>query len=54
MEQLNRKNQPLIILLLVLFILILLSFIPKDAKVGSYNVKPVDMFSDVKPDVSTE
>jgi hypothetical protein len=39
-------------MLLVAFILVLLSFLPKDAKLGSYSLKPVDMFSDVKSDSS--
>lgn len=30
--------------------MILLSFIPQDARIGQYYVKPVDMFSDIKPD----
>lgn len=54
MELVNKKSQPLILLLLVLLILILLSFIPRNAKIGSYSVKPVDMFSDIKAETATE
>lgn len=54
MEPINRKIQPLVILFFVVILLILFSFIPRDAKIGSYSLKPVDMFSDIKPEANIE
>lgn len=54
LDQVNRKTQPLMILFLVVILLMLFSFIPKGTKIGSYTLKPVDMFSDIKPDINME
>ncbi|MEI7811111.1 MAG: hypothetical protein WCJ01_01660 [Ignavibacteria bacterium] len=48
MEEKNKKAEPLLIVLITIVILILLSFVPEKAKVGTFAVKPVELFSDIK------
>lgn len=50
-ENLNKKNQPLFILLIIAVCLVLLSFIPENTKLGSWAVRRVDLFSDIKADL---
>ncbi|MGE5500156.1 MAG: hypothetical protein ACM3Q2_18945 [Syntrophothermus sp.] len=50
-ENLNKKNQPLFILIIVTICLFLLSFVPEHSKLGSWAVRRVDLFSDIKADL---
>lgn len=46
----NEKNSPLILLSLTIIFLLILSFLPKVTKIAGLDVKPVDLFMDIKPD----
>lgn len=47
----NKNNSsPLILVGLTILFLIGLSFLPKDITVAGYDIKPVDLFMDIKPD----
>ncbi|GAB6281922.1 MAG: hypothetical protein STSR0008_06660 [Ignavibacterium sp.] len=46
----NYNNHPIIILFFTIIFLVLMSFIPKDLKILGYQIKPIDLFIDIKPD----
>jgi len=46
----NYKNQPIILFCFTILFLIMLSFIPKNLKIFGYQIKPIDLFIDIKPD----
>lgn len=50
MQKKSEKNRPVLLFVITITLLILLSLLPSDFKIFGYDVKPVDLFMDVKPD----
>src|SRR5690606_11152788 len=46
----NNRNKPVLIIGLAILFFILLSLIPGGIKIGPFELKPVDLFIDIKPD----
>lgn len=44
----EKNNQPLIIIAIVALLLAIASFFPKEVKIATISVKPIDMFSDIR------
>lgn len=49
-DEKNKLYQPLLIIVLALFILIIISFLPADINIAGLQIKSIDMISDIKPD----
>ncbi|HZW39782.1 MAG: hypothetical protein ACM3O3_09940 [Syntrophothermus sp.] len=49
-KEVNKKNSPILLLIITLMFLILFSFIPEKTKIVKYETKAFDMLIDVKPD----
>ncbi len=50
MKSINPNNKPVLLLVLTIFFLMLMYYIPKDITVFGIKLKQVDLFMDVKPD----
>lgn len=50
MLRLNENSKPFLIVGVAILLLIAVSFIPEDAQVFGYQIKPVDLFGDIKAD----
>ncbi len=44
------KNQPLLLVLFVIIFLSIITFLPKEVNILGYDVKPFDLYEEVKPD----
>jgi hypothetical protein len=50
MSEIHEKRRPVLVFVIAIILLLALSYLPSDLKVLGYDIKPVDLLMDIKPD----